>query len=66
MILTLLRVDTSSNPNKINTQNKYLVLETCPKLKMKGLTKTFVSLVLGLNFKNKTHKNYFLFVFYEA
>lgn len=33
---------------------------------MKGLTKSFVSLVLGLNIKYKTHKHYFLFFFYKA
>lgn len=55
-----------SNPNKVNTQNKYLIVDSCPKMEMKGLTKTFVSLVLGLNIKYNNHKHYFLFVFYEA
>lgn len=55
-----------SNPNKVKTENKYLIVESCPKLKMKGSTKTFVSLVLGLSIKYKTHKHYFSFVFYEA
>lgn len=55
-----------SNPNKVNTQNKYLIVESCPEMKMKGLTKTFVSLVIGLNIKYNTYKHYFLFFFYEA
>lgn len=33
---------------------------------MEGLTKTLVSLVLGLNIIYKLHKYYFLFVFNEA
>lgn len=52
-----------SNPNKVKTKNKYLTVESCPKLKIKGLTKKFVSLVRGLNIKYKIHKHYFYLSF---